>query len=100
MDKTVVFYPLGEKSLRKIVDLQVEELIQRLSAKKFYLSIPKNVRDFIMKESFTPEFGARPIRKFIADKIETIITDAFLDDRTSKSGNISLILKEGKIVLR
>jgi ATP-dependent Clp protease ATP-binding subunit ClpC len=78
LDQIIVFYPLEVKTLRKIVDLQIEDLISRLKQQNINLLVDKSVRDWIAEKSFKPEFGARPVRKFIQDNLEPLISDAML----------------------
>ncbi|MFA6963635.1 MAG: ATP-dependent Clp protease ATP-binding subunit [Patescibacteria group bacterium] len=99
LDKVIIFYPLKEKSLRTIVDLQAEELIERLKSGGYTLEIPNDVRDFIATKSHNPQYGARPIRKFIAEHIENMITDAILAEKYQSGDSIICQLKDDLIVL-
>ena len=99
LDKVVVFYPLDDKSLRKIVDLQCADFEARLLLQKIRLRISDPVKNMIAKESYNPEYGARPIRKYIQDHIENLISDAFLSDKIVADKPISLVLKDNKIVI-
>ncbi len=99
LDKTIIFYPLSNKSLRTIVDLQIDELKNRLNAAGFVLEVPSEVRDFIAQKSHNPQYGARPIRKYIAENIENIITDAILAERYQINDIIKLLLKDDQIDL-
>lgn len=99
LDQIVVFYPLETKTLKKIVDLQIAELIERLNTLGITLTVDKPVRDWIAQKSFKPEFGARPVRKFIQDHLEPIISDAILAGEYPSGTSIKLTLKDGKLKL-
>ncbi|MFA7254209.1 MAG: ATP-dependent Clp protease ATP-binding subunit [Patescibacteria group bacterium] len=99
LDKIIVFYPLDEKTLLKIVELQIKELNTRLVAQGYSLNLDPKVKKFIAKESYKPEFGARPIRKYIAENVESIISDAILSDQIIKDKRISLDLQNDQIIL-
>ena len=99
LDKIVVFQPLSDPNLRQIVDLQCTELIGRLNQQGYNLEISPEVRDFIAKESYHPEFGARPIRKYMTDHLENLISDAILSEQYQTGDTISFAMKSNQIVL-
>lgn len=79
IDKTVVFKPLDKKILEKIILLQLSELINRLKQIGVDMSFDKKATACILDATFTPEYGARPVRRYIQDKIEDKIADAKID---------------------
>ena len=99
LDKIIVFYQLNQKNIRRIVDLQIDELSQRISKLGFKLIADTKIRDYIAEKSFSTEFGARPIKKFIADQIETEISEAILAERYQAQDHIVLNLEKNKIRL-
>lgn len=99
LDSITVFYPLEQKVLRKIVDLQCTDLIHRLKNQKYEVSVTKKARDHIAQASYTPEFGARPIRKYIAEHVENLLSDAILAEKFKIGNGITVDLKDGKLVL-
>lgn len=99
LDKIIVFGPLAQKTVRKIVDLQLTELFKRLEAKNIELVVPAKVRDFIAKESFSEDYGARPVRKFIADNIENLLSDEILLIENNDSAIYHLELGTNGIVI-
>lgn len=100
LDQIVVFYPLDEITLRKIVDLQLAELIGRLKEQGIGLNISPAVRNWIAKKSYQPEFGARPIRKFIQDNIEPEISDAILSEKYAAGSTIKIDLIKDNLILK
>jgi ATP-dependent Clp protease ATP-binding subunit ClpC len=100
LDKAIVFYPLQDKSLRKIVDLQLEILAKRVYINnQITLNVAADVRNWIAKNSYKPEFGARPIRKYISDHLENIISDALLAEKYFPDQTIEIVMQDNKIVL-
>jgi len=97
LDQIIVFYPLDKNAIRKIVTLQVDELASRLKKQGIGLDVPSAVMEMIAKESYNEEYGARPIRKYIADHIETLISDALLAEKFRSGDSISLIIKNSEI---
>lgn len=99
LDKIIVFSQLDKTTVRKIVDLQLFDLTKRLKNKKVELIVPAKVRDLIAEKSFSEDYGARPVRKFIADNIETLLSDRLLEAEIIDKITIILGLKEKQIVL-
>lgn len=98
LDKTIVFKPLDEKSIKRIVDLQFQELEKRLREQGYQLKVTEEVKDYIAKKSFEPQFGARPIRRNIAEYIETILSDYIISDAGANDKEINCDIKSGKIL--
>lgn len=99
LDKIIVFSQLNQATVRRIVDLQLAELIKRLDSKKVKLIVPAKVRDLIAEKSYSEDYGARPVRKFIADNIETLLSDKLLEAEIDDEMTIKLGMKESKIVI-
>lgn len=90
LDQIIVFYPLDQKSIRKIVDLQISELQKRLSDQNYKLEVTEDAREYIAKNSFSKDFGARPVKKYIADHLEMPISDAILKEKYQAGGTIKI----------
>ncbi|MDO8444185.1 MAG: ATP-dependent Clp protease ATP-binding subunit [bacterium] len=99
LDKIIVFSSLNKATVRKIVDLQLAELIKRLENKKIKLIVPVKVRNLIAEKSYSEDYGARPVRKFITDYIETLLSDKLLEAEITEETVIKLAIKDGKINL-
>ncbi|MFA6423476.1 MAG: ATP-dependent Clp protease ATP-binding subunit [Patescibacteria group bacterium] len=78
LDHTIVFKPLDKESIRKIVDIQFIELEKRLLEQGYYFKASEKAKDYISQISFEPKFGARPIRRNIADLIESQLSDIII----------------------
>lgn len=91
LDHIIVFQPLTKESLRKIVKLELRTLKSRLAAQSVELSYKKDILDFITEKSFTPEQGARLIRRNIQDFVENSIAEKLLANTTSKAITLSIV---------
>lgn len=70
IDETIVFQPLGREQIRKIVELQVVKLERLLDKQGFALTISDAARDAIAELGYEPEFGARPLKRVMQQKIQ------------------------------
>ncbi|MEI6499009.1 MAG: ATP-dependent Clp protease ATP-binding subunit [bacterium] len=94
LDKVIVFYPLNILDIKKIVQLQINNLNLRLKNRDFQLVYSEEVIDFIAEKSYSPKFGARPIHKYISDKVEMPISDQILKDKYQPGDTITISLEK------
>lgn len=89
IDKTIVFNPLDKKVLKNIITLQLDDLIERLLKIGITATYDTKAINLILKETYNPEYGARPVRRYIQDKIEDVIADTMLSTKRKNVVNIS-----------
>jgi ATP-dependent Clp protease ATP-binding subunit ClpC len=98
IDKTVVFNPLDKKIMRSIVSLQLTELTDRLAKLGLALTYDAKILAHIVAETYNPEYGARPVRRYIQDEIEDAIADAMVEKKAKKSVKIGVEKKKLKFM--
>ncbi len=100
LDEIIVFNPLTLEDIRKIVDIQINQINKRLSQKNISIALDIKVKDYIAEHGYDPEYGARPLKRFIerhildslADKIVSGTARNNSDWRVSVNGdNLKLI---------
>ena len=89
IDKTIVFRPLDQKILTSIIKLQLEDLITRLTQIGITATYDKKAVNCILKSTYNPEYGARPVRRYIQDRIEDVIATMVIDHPRSRTVHIS-----------
>ncbi len=65
IDDVIVFNYLGKDQIEKIVSIQIDKLNAILAAKKITLQLSETVRQYLAKEGFDPEYGARPLKRVL-----------------------------------
>ena len=100
LDEIIVFRPLTKDSIGKIVDLIIEDLNLRLKSKQISIKITDNVRDELIKKGFDPNFGARPLKRFIQQTIETEIAKTILSNNIMPNTTLVFDFMNGDFVLR
>jgi ATP-dependent Clp protease ATP-binding subunit ClpB len=73
VDEVVVFHPLTRDELRKIVDIQLIRLRQRLEERKIDLELTDRARDYLAEHGYDPSYGARPLKRIIQRELETAL---------------------------
>ncbi len=97
LDDIVIFRALNSRDARKIVELLLGELNDRLGNQDISVSLSKPLLSYIVKEGFSEEYGARPLRRVIQDLIESTVADYIL--KNEKSGEIKLDLKGDRVTV-
>ncbi|CEK29529.1 Chaperone protein [[Clostridium] sordellii] len=73
VDDIIMFKPLDKEGIRKIIDIFLDDLRRRLSDRQMTLSITENAKDILIKEGYDPIYGARPLKRYIGNVLETKI---------------------------
>ena len=73
-----MFKPLTLAEIERIVDLQLDELRERLADRRITLEVTTEARRFIADQGFDPAYGARPLRRYISREVETQVGRALL----------------------
>ncbi|EMD1320271.1 AAA family ATPase [Campylobacter upsaliensis] len=99
LDEIITFNPLGENEAYEIVKLLFKDLQKSLENKGLKATLSDEAAKFIAKEGFDEDFGARPLKRAIYDKIEDKLSEMILSDELSLNDTISIDLKENEIVI-
>ncbi|WP_078553986.1 ATP-dependent Clp protease ATP-binding subunit [Bacillus alkalicellulosilyticus] len=94
LDVVIEFNQLSKEDLLKIVDVMLSDLQERLQEQDITLSITDEAKAHLAKLGYDPEFGARPMRRVIQDKIEDEITEFIINEEQVKHISITLINNE------
>ena len=95
LDDIIIFQPLKQEELRKICDIMVREVAERVKPKQIILQVDEKVKVKLTREGYNPLFGARPLRRLITKCIEDLISENILKNPISKkSRTIKIQLNE------
>ena len=102
LDDIIIFKPLKPEELRKICDIMIRQVEDRIKSKNLRLVVDDNVRLKLSREGYNPLFGARPLRRLITKNVEDLISEDILKNPIPKKGReIRIILnEENKIVIK
>lgn len=88
IDEIVYFNPLGKEELIQIVDLELQNLINRLQQVHYSLEVDASAKEFIVSQTSVGQYGARPIRRSIQSLIENPLSDLLLQRTDEKDTHI------------
>ncbi len=78
VDEIIVFNPLDESDTRKIVSLMMNDVIKRLESRDIHLRMRDEALDLLARAGFDPEYGARPLRRAITQRVEDSLSEEIL----------------------
>ena len=80
LDEIVFYKPLTKKEIYPIIDLMLGDLKNRLKSRQLDVLVTEEAKDYIVKEGYDPIYGARPLKRFIQRKLETMIAKKIISD--------------------
>jgi len=90
IDEVIVFHMLGKDDLRKIVDIQLDYLAERLSGRNIQVEFTDAARSQIMEEGHDPVFGARPLKRTIQQRLENPLAAELLAGKFTDGDTIRI----------
>ena len=90
VDDLVIFNTLEKKDIMKIVDIELEKLIKRISKLGYQMSLTKKGKDFIGEKGYDKKYGARPLSRAIQKYLEDLIAEEIVNNRINDGDKISL----------
>ena len=101
LDEIVYYKSLTKDETRKIVDLQLEDLRKRMDeGKHLKLDVTTAAKDFIIDSSYDSVYGARPIKRFIQSRVETLIAKAIIQGSYTDGATLTVDYDGTGLVLR
>jgi ATP-dependent Clp protease ATP-binding subunit ClpC len=100
VDGIVFFHPLNKEQIKKIVDLELNNVRKQLEANGMKFEASEAVKELLAKEGFDPAFGARPLRRAVQRLIEDPLSEELLIGRFTKGDTIYADVEENKVIFR
>lgn len=100
IDETVVFMPLHESEIHKIVTLQVESVCRMLQDNGITLNVDDSAIELMAKVGYEPEFGARPVKRAIQNMLLNNLSTMILSGQIDRSKPITATAVDGDIIIR
>ena len=94
LDEIIVFHSLNKEHIKKIVDLMLDDLRERLEEKEIELEMTEAAKAKLAEDGYDSEFGARPLRRTIQRQIENPLSIKILDKDFEEKGKITVDVKD------
>ena len=100
LDEIVFYKPLTKANITGIIDLQIDALNKRLSDKQLRCELTDSAKQLIIDTSYDPQFGARPLRRYIQHTVETLIAKKILAGSILPGETITVDVQNDELVIR
>ena len=99
IDEIVVFDQLTKDNIREIVHIQMDILQKKLQEDNVELAYTKDFEDYMVEEGYSPEYGARPVKRLIQRELVNKLASEILQGNIRKDSKITADAKDGKVIL-
>ena len=78
IDEIIVFSPLTKDNIGKIIGLQFDQIRKRVEDRNIDLKLTDSGRDYIAEEAYDPEYGARPVKRYLQKYVENKLAEMII----------------------
>ena len=100
LDEIVYYKPLTKDNITKLIDLLIKDLSSRLEDKQLKLEITPLAKDLIIENGYDPVYGARPLKRYLQSKIETMIAKTIIGQDLQPGNTIEIGAKNGDFTVK
>ena len=95
-----IYYFTNALHGKGIIDLQIAALNRRLADKQLRCELTQAAKQFIIDAAYDPQFGARPLRRYVQHTVETLLAKKILEGSVQPGSTITVDTENGELVLR
>ena len=99
LDETVFYKPLTRADIDRIVDLLLSGISKRLEDKQLNLKLTPEAREYIIDNGYDPQYGARPLKRFLQSKVETLIAVKMIRDDPAPGDTLTVDYNGSELVI-
>lgn len=100
IDDTILFTPLSLEDVKGIVEKIVQHLSHRLEEQEIQLAITEDAKSWIAEKAYEPQYGARPLKRFITREVETPLAKEIIAGRVMPKTKVSIELFDDQLVFQ
>lgn len=100
VDEIIIFHPLNQEVLEKIVNLQLAMVAQRISEKNIRINISNEVKKYLARKGYDPVYGARPLKRVIQNELLDELALEIIEGKIKNGDLVKIRLEQNKIVLQ
>ena len=99
LDEIVFYKPLSKENITAIIDLQIADLNRRLADKQLHAVLTDAAKQQIIDASYDPQFGARPLRRYVQHTVETLLARKILEGSILPGATLTVDVKDGELTV-
>jgi ATP-dependent Clp protease ATP-binding subunit ClpC len=94
VDDIIVFRSLSKPDMRNIIDIELAKVVKRLKEKNLALALTEEAKDLLIDKGYSPEFGARPLRRAIEHLLEDPLSEELLKGTFQGKDSVAVRVQE------
>ena len=100
LDEIVFYKPLSKADVTSIIDLQIARLNSRLEDKQITISLTEGAKTAIVDAAYDPQYGARPLRRYVQHTVETMLSKRILRGEVLPGQIVTVDARNGELVMK
>lgn len=100
LDEIVFYKPLTQNETAKILDLLIADLNKRLENQEITIELTDNAKEYLIKNGYDPVYGARPLKRFVQKKVETLIAKEIIKQTILPKQKVIIDCKENDLIIK
>ena len=100
IDEIIYFNSLNKDVVYQILDKIIKEIEYRLKDRNITIELTKEAKDYIINNSYDEAFGARPIKRFVSDNLETLLAMELINDKIKDDAHLLVDVNNDKLVIK
>ena len=100
LDEIVFYKPLTQNETAKILDLLIADLNKRLETQEITIELTDNAKEYLIKNGYDPVYGARPLKRFVQKKVETLIAKEIIKQTILPKQKVIIDCKENDLIIK
>ena len=100
LDEIVFYKPLTRENMTRIIDLQIDKLNQRLTEQQIHVELTDSAKSAIVDASYDPQYGARPLRRYVQHTVETMLSQKILRGEVLPGQTVTVDAQNGDLILK
>ena len=97
LDDIIIFNRLTKEEMIKIIDIQIKDLVKKLNDKKITISFEKSAKEWLVNEGFSPDYGARPLKRIIQNHIIDELASSILSNKITEEKSIKVSAENNEL---
>ena len=99
LDEIVFYKPLTKDNIDGIIDLLIADLGKRLAEKQLRIAVTREAKDFIIEQGYDPVYGARPLKRYLQAKVETLLARKIIGEDLEPDTLLTVGLQDGQLTV-
>ena len=100
LDETVIFHPLDQEAIKKIVDIMFRDIRKKLEERDIEVELSDAAKAFIAEVGFDPVYGARPLKRALYEVVEDRLAELILEEKVKEGNKVLFDVQNGEVVVK